>query len=446
MRMRSTIGNLFLAVLYVAVYFRCYVSFLSYHFGYAGYDLYRRDTVFLAASVVIAVLPAFLYRGVRGVSSVISVVIYFILYVPIIVTFALGSAKPANEILLVELVFMLGMALLFGADAIVVRNPFLLEGRLNLMPIALTLTCVSVLYMLLVYRGSLVFSSFGEDLYDVRSANEGLGTGLVTRYLSSWLSTVLIPLCFAYGLTARKYWYYLVATIACVVLYMAAANKIMILLPIVYILFFLLVRKRLSAIYPILAVVLSLLILVLVAIAPGGVAFLVSAIVLNRTIGNGGQLTATYYDFFTFHAQTDYSHVNGIKLLTHPYPYGDLAVGQVIGQYYWSPLANTNANFWATDGIAALGLVGVLFASVGCALLFAAMNSITRVHDTRFVALCFLPFMITLLNQSMFSSFWSGGGLFVLLFFLFNRRSYALNSAQKAPRSSLPARNELTQN
>ncbi len=87
-----------------------------------------------------------------------------------------------------------------------------------------------------------------------------------------------------------------------------------------------------------------------------------------------------------------------------------------------------NANFWATDGIAAMGLVGVLFASIVSALLFVLMNSFTRVYDTRFVVLCFLPFVITLLNQSMFSSFWSGGAFSLLLFFLFNRRNARVTS------------------
>jgi hypothetical protein len=189
---------------------------------------------------------------------------------------------------------------------------------------------------------------------------------------------------------------------------------------------------------------LSVLILGLATIGPDSTAFLVSAIVLNRTIGNGGQLTMTYYDFFTFHAQTDYSHVNGIKLLTHPYPYGDLALGQVVGQFYWSPLANANANFWATDGIAAMGLVGVFFASVGSALLFVMMNSFTRLYDTRFVALCFLPFVITLLNQSMFSSFWSGGGFFLLLYFIFNKtREVSFQGMEPSPSlASRPARDQ----
>ena len=427
MTVRRYLTNSCLALLYAAMYLGCYVGFLNYYFEYVGFDLYPRDGIFIALSVIVSVLPILLYRGVRAVSSVISVLIYFIVYVPIILTFALGSGRSLPEIVAVQLTFMAGMSLLFLADVIIVKNPLRLDTRVNLMPAVLVLTVAATLYVLVVYRGNLNFASFGEDLYVQRFANLDVGSGLVTRYLSAWLSTVLVPLCFAYGLTTKQYRYLGAAVTACVIVYMAAANKIMILLPFVYLTFYGVLRNTLPAIYPRLSGALSLGIAVLVAIGSlGGVPFVISALVLFRTIGNGGQLTMAYYDFFSFYPHTNYSHVNGLNLFTPPYPYGDLAVGQVVGQFYWSPFMNANAHFWATDGIAAMGLPGVAIASAGCALLFMLINSVTRAYNTLFVVLCFIPFMITLLNQSLFSSLWSGGAFFLLLFFLFNKRSATL--------------------
>jgi len=349
-----------------------------------------------------------------------AVLIYVLLYVPIILTFAFASRGPVDQIIAVQLTFMIGMALIFLADVIIVRNPIRLTVQMDLMPIVLSLTCVGVVYMLVVYRGNLHFPSFGEDLYTVRAENESLGAGLVTRYVSSWLSTVLVPLCLAYGLTRRAFRYFLVGCAACLVLYLATSIKIIILLPCVYVGFYYLVRKRLSAFYSILTATVSVVILGLMRAAQlGGIAFVVSSVVLMRTIGNGGQLTLAYYEFFLTHPRTDYSHVNGIKLLVHRYPYGSLPVGQVVGQYFWSPEMNANANFWATDGVAAMGMTGVLIVSVLCALFFMAMNSITDEHDPLFVLLCFLSFANILLNQSLFSAIWSGGGFFLLLFFMF---------------------------
>jgi hypothetical protein len=434
MRPRAVAVNVGLALAYAAAYIWCYVSFLHYHFEYVGYDLVRRDGAFLASSIAIAVLPVVCYRGMRAVSSALAILIYFVLYVPIILTFAFGSSKAPDEIVLVQLTFLFGMALIFLSDVVIVKSPFSWDLGWDLMPAVLMATIVSTLYMLFIYHGSLAFPSFGADLYEQRFANDALGAGLVTRYLSSWLATVLVPLCLSYGLTAWKPRYVAVGTAACVIMYMAAANKTMILLPFVYVAFYLFLRKRLPAIYPMLGGALSLLIAFLLVTANlGAVLFVAAAIVLHRTIGNGGQLTMAYYDFFSFHPKTDYSHVMGLRLLTHPYPYGDLIPGQVVGGFYWGPFTTANANFWATDGIAAMGLLGVAIISVGCALLFVVMNSVTRQYERLFVVLCFLPFVMTLLNQPLFSSFWSGGGFFMLLFFLFNKRSTSLADPGHAP-------------
>jgi hypothetical protein len=394
------------------------VTFLHYYFEYIGFDLYSRDGVFVALSIIVAVLPIVLYRGVRAISSVIAVLIYLILYVPIILTFALGSGSALGEIVAVELTFMASMGALFMADAVIVKNPLRIDRRVNLMPAVLMLTVAATLYLLVVYRGSLNFASFGEDLYTQRFANLELGADLVTRYLSAWLSTVLVPLCFAHGLTTKRYRYAGAAAAACLVLYMAAANKIVILLPLISLAFYVALKRRLWALYPLFSSALSLGIVVLVAVGRlGGVAFVISALLLFRTIGNGGQLTMAYYDFFSFYPHTQYAHVSGLNLLA-PYPYGELGVGQVVGQFYWSPLMTANAHFWATDGIAALGVPGVAVATAGCVMMFLMMNSVTRGHDPLFVVLSFIPFVITLLNQSLFSSFWSGGAFFLLVFFL----------------------------
>ena len=425
MRPRSFVINIGLAVAYALVYMQCYVSFLHFNFAYAGAELYQRDALFVVASVALATLPILCYRGVLAISSIISLLVYLVLYVPIILTFALGSSKPPGDILVVQLTFMCGMALLFMADAIIIKSPFDFDIGVDLMPVVLVLTIASTVYTFVVYRGSLHFPGFGEVLYDQRFANASLGAGLVTRYLLSWLSTVLIPLCLGYGLTTKSFRYAAAGTAACVILYMGAANKITILLPGVFLAFYLLAKNRLQVFYPLLSGGLTLAVvgLMTVAAVPGSLLYVAAAIFLNRTIGNGGQLAVAYYDFFTFFPQTEYSHIHGISLLTRPYPYGDLIPGQVVGQYFFGPTTTANASFWATDGIAAFGLTGVAIASAAFAMVLVVMNSITRTYDTLFVSLCFLPFVVTLLNQSMFSSLWSGGGIFLLVFFLLNAKS-----------------------
>lgn len=433
MKLRRLAFNVAIATLYALVYWRCYVAFLHPHFGYAGYDLFQREPLFLTTSLVITILPVLCFRGIRGVSSAIVVFVYLLLYVPIILTFALGSSKPLEEITTIQLTFLAGMTLLFLADFVIIRNPVKLDLGIDLMPVVLTLTIVSTAYILFVYREGLRFSSFGDELYELRAANESLGAGVLTRYLSSWLTTVFMPLCLSFGLRAGRHRYTIAGVLACLSLYMGAANKLVILLPFVYVGFYLVLRKRLAAMLPVAAVSLSAIITALAAMTPGTTAFFAAGIVLHRTIGNGGQLTMAYYDFFSFYERTGLSHVHGLNLFTRPYPYGPLEIGQVVGQFYWSPLMNANANFWATDGIAGMGLSGVVVISVLATALFVVMNSVTWRHDLFFSVLCFLPFVTTLLNQSLFSSFWSGGGFFLIVFFAVSRRVIVPVRARSAP-------------
>ncbi len=438
----SHVVNVGLAVCFVAVYYLGYVLFLHPWFGYFGFALYPRSNAFLMLTVLVAVSPIVLYQDFRALSSAIAVFIYLILYVPIVLTFGLASSRPVGDIVIVQLVFMACMCVLFLTDRVIIRSPLKLDTELDLIPMVLVATVISTLYLLFVYRGHLRLVSFGEAVYAQRAATADVGGGLVTRYLSAWLATALTPLCLAHGLFTRNWKYFGAGSAACVVIYMAVAAKVMIILPFVYVALYLLFSGgRLRKVYPISIVSLLAFILVMLAITGadvGGIIFLVSSILLSRTVGNGGLVTLAYYDFFTFHPQTDYSHINLVRMLFGSYPYGTDGLGQVVGQYYWSADMNANANFWATDGLAALGLLGVPVVTVVCALLFVAINSFTRAYDQLFVLLCFVPFVQYLLNTSLFTSLWSGGAIFLLLFFMFNKRAQVSATGNLGPAVASP--------
>jgi hypothetical protein len=79
---------------------------------------------------------------------------------------------------------------------------------------------------------------------------------------------------------------------------------------------------------------------------------------------------------------------------------------------------------WATDGLGALGLPGILVISAVCALVFWAMDSAARGHDIRFAALATTYAAYNLANISIFTSLYSGG-LAILILTLFFMPRYA---------------------
>ncbi|MEO5869828.1 MAG: hypothetical protein ABIT91_08230 [Gemmatimonadaceae bacterium] len=443
MKIRFYVLQFCVALLYVLTFSYCYVAYLNVYWDYMGYDLFARTPAFLVTSVLIATLPSLSHRGARAVSSSLSVFIYSLLYVPIIMTFAFGSKRPPEQILILQLTFMASMCLLFLSDLLVFRSPLYLHTKFDLMQVVFGLTAAFTLYVLFVYRSNLRFvSTFDEAIYELRFANRDLGQSLLTRYGVAWLTSVWIPLCLAYGLTRRKLVPFLLGTGACVAIYMAIAAKSVILLPVIYALVWgLLSQGRLNRLFALFVGSLGAFAGLLTLVAkPGSLGFSAGSIVLARTIGNGGQITMMYDDFFATHAHTNFTHLNVVQALTHAYPYGNLGVGQVVGQYYYSLQMNANANFWATDGLAALGLIGIPVASMLCALLFVGVNSVTRGYNQMFVMLSFLPFMLMLLNTSLMSSIWSGGAFFLFLFFLFNRPPADISESQT---QKLPATTPL---
>jgi hypothetical protein len=165
--------------------------------------------------------------------------------------------------------------------------------------------------------------------------------------------------------------------------------------------------------------------------------FLVASLLLVRTVINGGVVSAKYHEFFEAHPQTGLTHVNMIGDAFGSYPYGDLQIGQVVGRYYWGPEMNANAHFWATDGLASFGLAGLPIATAVCAGVFVVLNSVTRGWNQLFVILCFVPFIMSLLNTSVFQSVWSGGALLLGALFMLTDRQQVLRSVTGDEGSSL---------
>jgi len=413
--------NILVTLAFIIAFILCYTSFLNYYFDYEGFELYDKSTYFIVLSVMISLFPVCFYRGFKALSSFISLFIYVLLYVPTILTFAMGSNLPIFHILIVQFVFMLCMCMLFLSDIVIIKKTFSFK-KYNVFKIIFFLTIATSAYVVFIYRNNLRLVGFA-DVYIQRASNEDLGKSAITGYLSAWLTNFMAPSCLAYGVIGRKYLYFLVGAVACLVLYMATASKGTILLPFIYLAFSVLFAKnRINKIYTIFVLSLTLLMTSMLFFTELNI---VSAVVLSRTVGNGGVLTMWYYNFFLTHPYTYYSHINIINFFTGIYPY-KAGLGLTVGNYFWDDTMDANANFWATDGVAAFGLAGVIIISTISCLIFIIINTITRGYNKLFVILSFIPFIGSLLNTSIFSSLVTGGTIFVIIFFFFQKREESI--------------------
>jgi hypothetical protein len=151
---------------------------------------------------------------------------------------------------------------------------------------------------------------------------------------------------------------------------------------------------------------------------PGVVLSVALFVVFARTLAMGGLLTAQYYDFFQRNPFTYWSHIKGVNWFVH-YPY-QYPVGQEVGITYAGTTAlDATAHFFATDGIEAAGLPGVLLIAGFCALVFWVLDSAAQKHDPRLAALVTTYAAYNLANISIFTTLLSGGLGFLILLLYF---------------------------
>ncbi|MGZ3763980.1 MAG: hypothetical protein ACXVB0_00515 [Mucilaginibacter sp.] len=310
-----------------------------------------------------------------------------------------------------QVFFFLGFYLLFFIPRhISIKRTYLKWYNFNT-NIVLFITIALVLFLLSYFRSSFSIVSF-EDVYSHRAAVKA-ETGFLS-YFVLWNTYFFGPLTLIIGLLKSKKLYIIVGIIATVSAYGIAASKISLFIPMIILATYYLIKtgKSIFNFYGI-----GLISLIAIFLSVPKKFFILSAIVLMRTIGIGGLLTYQYNEFFKVNPKTYLSHVNVINAITKSYPYND-ALGFVVSKQYVSMEVNANANFWATDGLAGFGLYGVIFISIVLGFLFVVIKSMESrsTNNYRLLALVFVPFNVILLNVSLFTSFVSGGLVFLILY------------------------------
>jgi len=101
-----------------------------------------------------------------------------------------------------------------------------------------------------------------------------------------------------------------------------------------------------------------------------------------------------------------------VGLFVH-YPY-QMTLGEVIGYDLVTSDLDANASFYATDGYAALGAVGVVLIGPIFGLFLSVANAMTA-SSLRMACAAFVPFVMIVSNSSLFTSLLSGGGFLLLL-------------------------------
>lgn len=421
----STIGfsdkkvfmRIFFTICYVLLYQFIWVDYCCANFDYYGFAIVNYDFYEYIPTLFFAICPILFYNGLLRISSIISIVIYVFCYIPVILSiFYMQNQNIENYVFFAQFLVFLGMTSFFLSDRLIIKKIVSCRYIKKYSFRSLRIITLSIIGILIFLYGPYMRLVSLSDVYDLREDTAKV-TGMgVVGYLVFWASNSFVPVFFIYGVLKRYKLYVVLGFVCYVLLFMMTGQKTNFFMPLILYGFIVLLRYERKGLPFYLLLICSLVCISILVFNLSDDFMIIKAIVFMRTLCIPGLLFVNYLDFFLTHDLTYYTHVSIIQLFTGAYPYNE-PLGYVIGDIYGG--GNVNANFWTTDGIAAMLLPGILFINILFFIFLVFLNSITKKINRDFVFVLFIPSIVYILNASFFTFLLSSGGIICILILLF---------------------------
>ncbi|NOU59224.1 hypothetical protein [Marinifilum caeruleilacunae] len=420
----STLKNVLFGALYIFIfsYVWKYYCVTVWH-AYFYLDV-PHSFIYDCFGYAIALIPILFYKGIRNVSSWLSLILYYFGYVPIVLGL-LFNFKEVNDYHVIEywMVLCIAMSMYFYSDRIRIK----IKHPSRKIPIKVIwfFAIIILLLQFAVYHNNMRIVSF-TSVYQLRAENAEVGNAFM-GYINSWSGSFIFPLIFVYGLFKKDKKFIVFGALSFLFLYSIFGAKSDFLAPLIlfgFYKFFLWQYKMNINLLSILTISLGLLTLLLLCNLENEIVYVLAAVFLMRTMTISGILFVGYYmPFFQSHPYTFFSHVNIINAITNSNPYAGEAIGKVVTEGGM----NANAVFWAMDGVTAMGVTGVAIVSFLFLLFLILINSLATAENRNFLCILFLIPMVALLNTSFFSFLLSEGVFLIILTILFVNLKYDKN-------------------
>jgi hypothetical protein len=406
------------AIVFAALLVYAYLAWLAPKFGYFGFSLNADGYPALWLSLPLLFLTALtLPVEFRTYSDFFLWMIFYFLYTPIML-YAPLQQLPNVDTSAFVVVTTLSFHFMRKIGSLKIRRPrFKIETK-DFSVIFFAVYAPLTVFVIVVFAGNFNFVGFHE-VYDQRSAGSNISerTPLV-GYASGILSGAMNPFLIAVGLAERKKVWLIIGALGQIFIYATVAGKV-VLLSLIFLPAFYFGLKQMTAdrlgFIAVCSMLLPLSLLESIADATGSWQMPVASVILMRTYGLAGILPGIYAEFFAINPWTYYSHINIVSAFID-YPY-NTSVGQVIGEFGFGFAGlNANASFWATDGIAAMGMFGVAVSGIVMGGFLIVANALMNSDDNRIAFLSSIPFITSVCNASLFPSLLTNGGILLILF------------------------------
>lgn len=399
------------ALLFMGLFNYVYITFVATRWAYCGMTYAPPLIQSVLLVWILGLLPIFwMPIRITRPSQVLYWIIYGIIYVPSLFLPHYMQRQSTQDLYLLNISFFISFFIIGLTYKLPLRAIARPKWSMELWWFFVVVTVVFFYAAVLaVYGGRLQFD--GLYNYTLRLASRELDTTFLTDYGHVWIANVINPIFMTLGLFKKKPLLFFIGVAGQVLLFLTAAQKMVLLSIALFPLLFIVLKSKTNIIG--LRFLMGLSILLLVTIALGFYeslpALIVQDLISFRFLSTAGFMTSVYSDFFSHNPWTYWSHLKGVSAIVE-YPY-DLSINYLIGDFLGDPVNSANAHAWATDGIAAMGLTGVLVIGLLMVIIFYILDSLAVGLDPKFSGLSLAMHGIAISNTSIMSTF-LGGGLF----------------------------------
>lgn len=287
-----------------------------------------------------------------------------------------------------------------------------------------SLSCIFLLF--LTYKDILSFSGL-DDIYLQRE--KGAATSLFIGYCQVYLAYVFSPILFVYGYLYRRIMSFALASFGFLFVFMITAERTVLLLPFVLLGISFVFKRRglaISNIYYLFFGGAFFIVLISMFFEYSSFVSELGVYFFTRTVAIPGLFVSQYYDLFSVQGYTHWSHVSVIgKLLDVPAAYMNdekwPALGKILAERVLGIQSQSNANFVATDGVAAWGGLGVFIICSIYGFWLLILDWVSKGWDKIFILPALFPLAFVSTNGSLFTLLTSFGGFYWILVLLLDK-------------------------
>jgi hypothetical protein len=402
---KSTIWAFVTLVLFRIVLDLAYYYVIHPHWGYAGFTLDLNNLKLVESYLLLFIIFILMPKSTKKLSNVLIWIMVLVSYMPMLTFFAFTDA-PRAYMYAVSGFWVLVFLLLY-VPMPKVALPSLKQGRVIRYAIFIGLGTV-VVFLIFRYLG-ISFSLDLLDVYEVRSEYIAAGIPL-GGYLIPWMGKIVNPIFFALFLRQRRWLLVALTIVVQLIIFSATGHKgYLFILPFVFALIWIIQRKN-----PLLYMGLGLFGVVLAGWLLSSLAdnYLVSSLFTRRTLMIPGQLSFTYYDFFS---QNDLVYLSASRLgFFASYPYQIAPPYLIGGVYFGAPTMNANTGITG-DAFMNFGFFGLVLWGVLLAVILRLIDTCGRHVDLRLgVAVIAAP-ALSLTNSGLLTNILTHGLWLALL-------------------------------